>query len=529
MLETIKISYKLRIAYLVNGILYFLKKIPLVKKILPESLYDNSVLKNIITIITMIYNMFKTFIGKIAYIGICIIAPLMAFDSLNVNNFILVLFFFSLAGAITNTKLFNPTMDKYYAIILMKMNAKKYLTADYTLYIINYFIGMVTIMFIASIIGLGFNIYAILIAILIPLFVLSVKNVYNVIRIKRFSKKRVNVSENELLKHEWIISISFIILPFALIYFGVQVPLISMYIVMGILLLTNVFTLKKIYTFEDYRYLYKELFSSEKSLITISKKARVNVINETSKKALDIDESQTSNKFGYEYFNDLFIQRHRKILTKYSKIVTLVAIAVGIILIAACFTFEEIKPGINYAVLMLIPSVLFIMYFINPAMRVTQAMYMNCDCNMLKYNFYRTPKAILELFKKRLKSLVMINLVPTLVIAIFAPILLYITGGTDNYLNYIMVSISIIAMSTFFSVHHLIMYYILQPYNKNMELKNPVYTVVSFIVYFVSYTLFGKQIPVFEFGLVVTFFCVIYIILGIIFAYRLAPKTFKVK
>ncbi len=529
MFETFKIASRLRITYLVNGILHFLKTIPIVKNLLPEVLYDKSIIKNVITVIAMIGKILKTFLGKIAYVGICITAPLLAFNSLNADTFILVLFFFSLAGAITNTKLFNPTMDKYYAIILMKMDAKRYLISDYTFYLINFFIGMFTVMLISGIIIFGISVQAIVFAILAPLYILSIKNIYNVIRIKRFAKKRVNVSENELLKHEWILSIGFMVLPFILIYFGVKIPLIGICILAVILILTNIYTLRKIYTFEDYRYLYKELFSSEKSLVVISKKARQNVINEASKKALDMDESQTSNKFGYKYFNDLFIQRHRKILTKYSKIVTLIALAIGIMLLGACYIYPEVKTGINNMLIMLIPSVLFIMYFINPAMRVTQAMYMNCDYSMLKYNFYRSPKAILELFKERLKSLVLINLVPTLVIAIFAPILLYISGGTDNNFNYIMLVISIIAMSTFFSVHHLIMYYILQPYNKNMELKSPVYTVVSMIVYIISYTLFGKEIPVILFGSIITIFCLIYIIIGTILAYRLAPKTFKVK
>ena len=102
---------------------------------------------------------------------------------------------------------------------------------------------------------------------------------------------------------------------------------------------------------------------------------------------------------------------------------------------------------------------------------MTQAMFMNCDHSMLTYRFYRQPEAILKLFKARLKTLVKINLIPALVLACGLPFLLFVTGGTDNPLNYALLFVSILAMAVFFSVHHLVLYYLLQPYNVHMESK----------------------------------------------------------
>ena len=42
-----------------------------------------------------------------------------------------LLFFLTLIGAYMNTYLFNPTNDKYYAMILMRMDARKYTLTDY--------------------------------------------------------------------------------------------------------------------------------------------------------------------------------------------------------------------------------------------------------------------------------------------------------------------------------------------------------------------------------------------------------------
>ena len=64
------------------------------------------------------------------------------------------------------------------------------------------------------------------------------------------------------------------------------------------------------------------------------------------------------------------------------------------------------------------------MYFINRGAIVTQAMFFNCDHAMLGYNFYRERTTILELFKKRLTTLVKVNLLPAITIGIGNSILL---------------------------------------------------------------------------------------------------------
>lgn len=109
---------------------------------------------------------------------------------------------------------------------------------------------------------------------------------------------------------------------------------------------------------------------------------------------------------------------------------------------------------------------------------------MNCDHSMLTYRFYRQPKAILSLFVERLKVIIVINLMPAFVIALGLPSLMFITGGTDKPINYFLLFISILAMSVFFSVHHIVLYYLLQPYNINLESKSFAYGIANFLTYF---------------------------------------------
>ena len=156
-------------------------------------------------------------------------------------------------------------------------------------------------------------------------------------------------------------------------------------------------------------------------------------------------------------------------------------------------------------------------------------MFMNFYHSMLTYRIYRTPKVILGVFKERLKTLIILNLIPATAIGLGLVILLYLTGGTSNLYNYLILFISIISMSVFFSVHYLVMYYLLQPYNINTEIKNSTYTVVQGLTYFVAYYLIGKKIPTFYFGILISSFCIIYSLISLFIVYKYAPKTFKIR
>ena len=176
-----------------------------------------------------------------------------------------------------------------------------------------------------------------------------------------------------------------------------------------------------------------------------------------------------------------------------------------------------------------LPYFVFIMYLINRGEAITRAMFMNSDHSMLTYAFFRKPNSILKLFRERLKSIISINLLPASIIGLGLAIILWATGGTTNPLNYLILVGSIIAMSIFFSVHHLVIYYLLQPYNINSETKNTTYTIVNILTYVVCYWMIDLRLPTLYFGLATILFAITYSLISLLLVYKLAPKTFKIR
>ena len=107
--------------------------------------------------------------------------------------------------------------------------------------------------------------------------------------------------------------------------------------------------------------------------------------------------------------------------------------------------------------------------------------------------------------------------------------LLYVSGGTDNLLNYVVLFVSVICMSVFFSVHYLTLYYLLQPYNAGTEIKSGMYKIITWATYFVCYMMINVKMSTLVFGVMTIVFCVIYCIVANILVYLFAPKTFRIR
>ena len=388
------------------------------------------------------------------------------------DTFIHLFVFLTFAGGVLNTYMLNPTKDKYYAIILMNINAREYGLSNYYYQLIKLVIGFLPFTILFGMIS-GVPLW---IQILLPFFAVAVKLIVMNYMIRKFKKTKKATSENLPTKFVWSFIGVCLLLAYGLPFIGITINSTIFLVVSIIAILLGIYSLVKIHHFEDYRKMYKQILT-ETNVYMQENANGTQAMKDNSLKQIELDAKYTSNKEGFAYFHDLFVKRHRKILT------------------------EAVK----------------------------QAMFMNCDHSMLTYRIYKTPKVILGIFKERLKTLITINLMPAFLIGGGLALLLYLSGGTGNPINYAILFVSIIAMSIFFSVHYLVMYYLLQPYNVSTEMKSSTYRVVQGLTYIVSWYMIQIKMPIFTFGIATIVFCIAYCFISLFLAYKYAPKTFKLR
>ena len=282
--------------------------------------------------------------------------------------------------------------------------------------------------------------------------------------------------------------------------------------------------------FPSFRQVYRRIFTPDNlALLTGDTDPAAKETQAQYRSKLTLDSGPESRKTGCVRFNELFMRRNRRLLMRPARRTAVIAAVVLAAGCAACLVSPAAAAAVNGLVVQALPGMLLLMYFINRGNTVTRALFFNCDRSMLCYRFYRQPRVILGIFTARLKSLTAINLLPTTVIALGLPLLLLCSGGTDTPLDYAVLALSILAMSVFFSVHYLVLYYLLQPYTVGLENTSYVYRIITGLTYVVCYLISANVRGSTAFGVGVVLFAAVYVAAALLLAYHLAPRTFKLR
>ena len=522
MLSTLRISFSLKNTYRVNSILYSLKQIPLVKLLLPATIYQAKGLKIFANVLSLLWELVTIFLYKWLYFFTMVVGIGLLYEKTAPGAaFLHILLFLTLIGSYLNTGIFNPTRDKYYAMILLRMNAKSYTLVNYGYTLFKFAAG-----FLLSMLIFGFNRGVPLwLCLLIPFSVAGVKIAVTAYSLGDYEKSGRVPNENKLEKFSWILTGVLLVLAYVPPALGYVLPLPLSAALFLIWIPLGLLSLRRVLSFPHYRALNQELLSQIASQMDAMKKAA----KTASEKSISADTSITSQKKGFEFLNDLFVKRHRKILWKSALRIAYVCL----FLCCGAVLLMVIQPGtkadINEMVMTWLPYFAFIMYLINRGTGFTQALFMNCDHSLLTYSFYKRPGFVLRLFRIRLREIIKVNAVPALVIGCGLALILYVSGGTDNPLNYVVLVVTILAMSAFFSIHYLTVYYLLQPYTAGTEMKSGTYRIVMVLTYVVCYAMINVRMPILMFGAMCIAFCVAYSIVASILVYKFAPRTFRLR
>ena len=498
-----------------------MKKTPILKNIIPISLCSKEKFKTFIRILGVICTSLRLIVFRIMYM--MIIYYISKFIGKNISaTFIHIFFVFSVIGMFINTSILSTSRKKYISVILFNMNAKEFMLSHYILdSITSFFLNTLILLFVMY--NLNVPLYM---AFILSLFSLFSKNIGEAISIYCYRKRKIKFLNQKL--YFIIIGIGLLIsaLPIINIYFNSNI--IILLTILSLIL--SIFSLIYILKVDDYKLIYKQLNTLNSAILEndddlLDRQLMVNIREEDKK----IDERKLKNKTGYDLFNTIFFERHKYILFRSAKLMTILLSLVFIITIIVIFEFPKYNSLINKMIVENIGWLVIVMYFINRGAIVTQAMFFNCDHSMLKFNFYRKPDVIVGLFKRRLSTLMRINLLPTIVVAIAIPTIIFLTGGLPHNFDYLNIFVCTIATSIFFSIHYLVIYYLFQPYNEYMKIKSPTYSIISFITYFISYLFTKVNINLTIFCTLIIIFTLIYTVVALKLVYKKAPYTFKIK
>ena len=232
-----------------------------------------------------------------------------------------------------------------------------------------------------------------------------------------------------------------------------------------------------------------------------------------------------SHLSGMTYLNALLFDRYKKVLYKKVRnwVLSLVVILVALEALRYYLGPFELTDTI---LLRFLPFSFMIMYIASSGKVVAQMVFVNCDISMLHYPFYREAKTIIAGFNYRFWQICKLNLIFACSLFLTIMVLGRFAFSMETIL---LTALLLISLTALFSFHDLFIYYILQPFTKDMEVINPVYKFLSGALYWVAYLNIKLDLGSHLYILLISLAMIAYVSIGYWILLKKAPQTFRLK
>lgn len=520
----------------INGILYYLKKLPLIKGLLKNINYSFIGFKKFLSIMSIIYNIIAGPIGFGLFFFVAIYLPTTSFlsggDTLSTIMFFIFSFFF--LYRLLGSELMEPNRETFILVKQMKMDPKVY-SISQTLWKKSraLFSQSLVLALVFKFILNKDPINGLKIGIAVTMFTIFMEAVHLYIFKKtdfilnRFEKTRAGIMIAGLAATYAIIGLTSIpeYLNLFKLLINIYLTLIlSLLGIIGFIYLLKYDRYWDILNEENKSWKFKEIQEATKDIKFQEVKLRDKDFDEKSLK-----ENEASEKEGYDYLNYIFFKRHKRVVYKpMIRKALMVVAAFLIIFIVDKFFIEGFGADIANEFIDSYAIFVFIVYTICNATTIMKSLFYNCDRSLLRYGFYKKGDALLKMFFLRLRKILLSNMVPIFVLCIGIFQFIYF-NAPERILQTIPMIVSTILLGILFSVHYIFIYYILQPFTTDLKTKNPLYNIINFLVYILAYLLIFLNWSAIKMLPYIVGVSIIYISMAIILVYKKAPKTFRVK
>jgi len=494
-----KIVFEIKSAMKCNMLIYYLQKLPIVGYKWGNFLFRNTMLKNLVSIIVTILSVIAISIIKLACVLIFILFPMtwyisergIAIDDYSLYYMQAIFFFFCILGSFQESRTFLISKVKYVCLTCFKMKVKECITA---FLMIEYLLQFISILIVFAVCN-QYLLNNIWYFIALTVEYISLQFFSETLHLVVFKKTSIPLEKNKLF--------SVILMGIAVagaygpLLFSSKCFIISTITNSGFVLLVAMGGMASIYyivfVYNGYNYKLARTFRQEDLMEEISKKTQISMnsveIEFSKEQSLGLDQSLS----GYNLLNRLFMKRNLKSLRKYLRWRIVFIVAATIICVISFMNNYEATRLILKKITLFVPLLPIVLCFLAYGEGYCKFSYHNCDSKLLPYSFYRTRGAILKNYYIRLNEITKRNvLLGGIIIAAFL-VLMYI--GAISVLTYEILLLfgTILCLIIVFGIHHLSLYYLLQPYILESTIQNPVSFMVQMPMILLAYLLMLLQ------------------------------------
>lgn len=536
--------FRLDAAMRANKTIYWLGRIPLIRRAVSDRLYHAAEGKLALSGILYAWRAVKALAGKFLYLGLFFFLPIflaLGGELLRLPEgfgaFCYILLFLSYgSGTLVQPKAVEPSQLKYTCVRMMAMNARRYQLLVGLGHHLGMFAAFTPALMAAGVV-FGQGIWT---GLLLSVQLAAARLIGEWLHVLLYHKTGKTLGSDALYIVLMVFSsLCAAYIPAMLLLTEGRAAALSPQTVLlhpaftAVLLALGAVCAAALIRYPNYYRLMMDTCRPEQVSAEIARqKASGAQFKDVALRDSDLTTEGESGLTGWPYLQAIFFRRHRRMLYKPAKIVLAI---LGGITVAGSAALLFLRGEKTAALFTGIPSVLpycvFFLYLMDNIVgtKITKAMFYNCDLALLRYGWYRQPQVVLRNFSLRFTRLVGVNLSLSGAVCVMFTVLTLCAGGQPPLGSYCIFLAALLCLGVFFAVHSLGMYYLFQPYTSDLQVKNPFFGIINYLVYLLCYLCCQIRSTPSWFALLVLAVTILYSAVILFLVYRRAPTSFRVK
>ncbi|MGQ8872157.1 hypothetical protein [Paenibacillus sp. TSA_86.1] len=486
--STISRMWQLQVITLVNRLIYFMQRLPVVGILIRDQTYAAFRTKRILGAVAVILMFGAGLLESLLYFwGMLALPVLLWTEDHSTDRLALLLHMYfcisGLMGGITSAKVLESNKMKYTATRLMRIVPTRFMRAvllhRYTTFILYQGISF-------SLVSVYFN-FSIVHALLVVGIITLWRVLCELFHLAVFQRMGI-----VLVQKTWVMSLTMFIAltlaylpltPWGIPLFGARI--LDQGWIMTLIMLSGAVAGYVLLKHTDYSAAVRAvtncadpLLNTEIMLADLQQRmiqSKDKDQSEISSSIPYVSEQSISSPKGYKQIHQLFVTRHVHLLRAPFRRRLIAILIIGLVFSLLAFIFND-HISLDY-IARFSPLLILVMLNLTVGSQICKVLFFHCDRPLMRYAFYRKHSKMH--FLLRFKSLLSMNLQLGLLSAavMSVPILILTEGRNSGSL--LAIWILIITLAVFFSLHHLLLYYVFQPYTTELETNNPLFTIAN--------------------------------------------------
>lgn len=534
MFNYLKVVFRLKSYVKYNMLVYYVQKIPVIGGYISRFLLSCTRLKDMVALLLYLFSVIGSAVVRFASIIIFIQVPFLWYS--NKMNIVIanyssyyfqaIFFFFCILGSFQESRTFLVSKIKYICFVQIKMPVQKGILSFLCIEYISQFISAIIAFSLCGKFLFHSGLTVLMLAVSYVAFQLLSESIHLAV----FKKTRIPLEKNKAFSI--ILLVVSLIGAYGPIFVTNRLLIVDQLktsffiIVMAMVIIINIYYITVAYSGYTYKLAY--FFKKDDLLEERTRRKHQEIFDSD----IEINLAYPKNMkklTGFQLLNSIFVVRNKKQLYKYLKrriIAGLIAVAYCLFCLFNDFDMTQHILRNIYSFSSLLP-VIICQYAYGEG--YCKYYYNNCDSTLLSYVFYRTKYAIRSNYFLKIKEVSKCNLVLWIVTCIYLILVFKIAKISFFNTKFLLLIVTALVLLIVFGIHHVSIYYLLQPYVKDSIVHNPVIVAVQMPLVIFMYLLAMLNLDPSIVMIVLIVTSVIYALILILNVWIKGVKTFKLK